>query len=127
MRILADMGCSPRMVRKLRDEGHDVIDLREHGLERLPDEDILRKARDENRVVLTFDLDFGTLLAQAATAGPSVVLFRLGTTTTAVLLDRITEVLNQESKTLQQGAIIVVEKFRLRIRQLPIHTPGDET
>lgn len=35
------------------------------------------KARDENRTIITFDLDFGDLLAAAGIHLPSVVIFRL--------------------------------------------------
>jgi predicted nuclease of predicted toxin-antitoxin system len=57
MRFLADMGVSMRVVEWLRSVGHDVVHLREQGLQRLPNGDIFQKAADEDRVVLTFDLD----------------------------------------------------------------------
>lgn len=63
MRFLADMGVSLSTVRAFRADGHDAVPLREEGLSRLPDAEILAKARREQRIVLTFDLDFGDLLA----------------------------------------------------------------
>ena len=63
MRFLADMGVSQRVVQWLRDEGHDAKHLREEGLHRLPDRQILEKATTENRILLTFDLDFAEILA----------------------------------------------------------------
>nr|MDJ0745479.1 DUF5615 family PIN-like protein [Xenococcaceae cyanobacterium MO_167.B27] len=59
MKFLADMGISPRTVAKLRNEGYDAVHLVEEGLEKLEDREILIKARDEGRIVLTVDLDFG--------------------------------------------------------------------
>lgn len=114
------------MIRHLRELGHDVVDLREQGLSRMPDADIMKKAREEDRIILTFDLDFGELLAQAGTSGPSVVLFRLGPIQVSAILNRVVEVLQQEAQALQQGAIVVVEKFRLRVRKLPIDKPAGE-
>jgi len=58
MKFLADMGISPRTVEFLRDLGHDAVHLHELGLERLPDSQVLRKARNEKRILLTHDLDF---------------------------------------------------------------------
>jgi predicted nuclease of predicted toxin-antitoxin system len=58
MRFLADMGVDQRIVDWLRAQGHDAIHLREQGLFRAADEDIFAKAIAENRIVLTFDLDF---------------------------------------------------------------------
>ncbi len=77
MKFLADMGISQRVVVWLRDQGHDATHLREESLHRLPDPEILEKARDESRVLLTVDLDFPQLLAVTRAALPSMVLFRL--------------------------------------------------
>jgi predicted nuclease of predicted toxin-antitoxin system len=63
MRFLADMGVDIRVVQWLRTQGHDAIHLREQGLQRMPDGDIFAKARTEQRILLTFDLDFGEILA----------------------------------------------------------------
>jgi predicted nuclease of predicted toxin-antitoxin system len=71
------MGVAWRIVDWLRAAGHDVRHLREEGLHRLPDGDILAKAATERRVVLTFDLDFGDILALSEQRVVSVVLFRL--------------------------------------------------
>ena len=63
MRFLADMGVAMRIVEWLRAQGHDVNHLREEGLQRMPDGDIFLKAATESRILLTFDLDFGEILA----------------------------------------------------------------
>lgn len=51
--------------------------VRERGLQRAPDSELIRIAHVEGRVVITFDLDFGEILALAVADGPSVVIFRL--------------------------------------------------
>ena len=61
MRSLADMGVAGRVVGWLRREGHDAVHLRDQGLHRLPDPEIFLKAAREERIVLTFDLDFGEI------------------------------------------------------------------
>lgn len=54
MKFLADMGISPRTVEKLRREGYDAVHLVEERLEKLEDRrEILTKARDEGRIILT--------------------------------------------------------------------------
>ncbi|MEG5135829.1 DUF5615 family PIN-like protein [Microcoleus sp. A6-C6] len=45
MNFLADMGVSPVTVQALRQQGYDAVHLNEQGLERLPDFEILEKAR----------------------------------------------------------------------------------
>jgi predicted nuclease of predicted toxin-antitoxin system len=59
------MGVSITTVEALRATDHDAVHLREEGLIRLPDPEIITKAAGEGRVVLTFDLDFGDILAVA--------------------------------------------------------------
>jgi predicted nuclease of predicted toxin-antitoxin system len=89
MKFLADMGISPKTVQWLIGQGYDTIHLLDEGLEKLPDEKILEKARLEGRVILTVDLDFGTLLAIAKTHFPSVVIFRLGNASRDVIEARL--------------------------------------
>jgi predicted nuclease of predicted toxin-antitoxin system len=93
MRFLADMGVAMRVVEWLRDQGYDARHLREEELQRLPDDQIFRKAVAENRVVLTLDLDFGEIVAFSGQQNVSVVLFRLQNTRTPHVIDRLHVVL----------------------------------
>jgi predicted nuclease of predicted toxin-antitoxin system len=120
MRFLADMGVSMRVVEWLRVAGHEVVHLREQGLHRLPNGDIFQKAADEDRVVLTFDLDFGEILAGSAGQIVSVILFRLHNTRSEHVIERLSKVIDESAKELTDGAIVVVEESRHRVRKLPI-------
>jgi predicted nuclease of predicted toxin-antitoxin system len=73
MRFLADMGISQRVVEWLRAVGHDAMHLRDEGLQTLPNGEIFQKGAREQRIVLTFDLDFGEILA--ASGGRSSASF----------------------------------------------------
>jgi Domain of unknown function (DUF5615) len=63
------MGVSITTVEALRAAGHDAVHLREEGLIRLPDREIVAKAAREGRIVLTFDLDFCDILAVSRSEG----------------------------------------------------------
>jgi predicted nuclease of predicted toxin-antitoxin system len=63
MRFLADMGIALRIVQWLRAAKHDALHLRELSLGKLADQEIFDKAAVEQRIILTFDLDFGEILA----------------------------------------------------------------
>ena len=71
------MGISPVSVAFLRDLGFEAAHLHELGLDRLPDSEIVEKARRERYVVLTHDLGFGELLARSGAELPTVVIFPL--------------------------------------------------
>jgi predicted nuclease of predicted toxin-antitoxin system len=119
MRFLADMGVSIRVVEWLRNNGHDAKHLREEGLHRMPNGEIFTKAIHENRIIITFDLDFGEIVALSKGKKASVVIFRLHNTRTSHLLRRLSAVLNDSSKALEEGAVVVVEESRHRVRYLP--------
>lgn len=81
MRFLADMGISPRAVRRLQAAGHDAVHVAELRLHRATDPEIVRLARSENRIVVTHDLDFGTIMAASGESAPSLIIFRPAGTT----------------------------------------------
>ena len=114
------MGISMSTVVSLRDAGHDSVHLRDEGLLKMKDAEILDKARSEGRIVLAFDLDFGDLLAASREALPSVIIFRLHDQTPSAVRPRLVQILTECEADLNGGAIIVVEETRYRVRQLPI-------
>ena len=63
MRLIADMCTDVRVASWLNSQGHDATHLRDEGLQRLPNGGVFEKAIAESRVVVTFDLDFGEIVA----------------------------------------------------------------
>lgn len=120
MRFLADMGVSQQVVEWLRTNGHEAVHLRDEGLHRLPNGEIFQKAGREQRIVLTFDLDFGEILAASGGQTVSVILFRLRNTRSDFVIQRLVDVLTHSSAELSKGAIVIVEDARHRVRILPI-------
>jgi predicted nuclease of predicted toxin-antitoxin system len=58
MRIKLDENMPAAMAQMLREAGHDALTVAEEGLGGTPDPGVLRAATAENRVLVTFDLDF---------------------------------------------------------------------
>ena len=115
MRFLADMGISARSVAYLRGLGYEAVHLHGLSLERLPDAEIVTKARREGYVILTHDLDFGELLAISGSEIPSVVIFGLQNMRPENV-NRYLQILIEE----HQGALLRVSEYRVRVRRLPI-------
>ncbi|HDP35587.1 MAG TPA: hypothetical protein ENN29_10810 [Candidatus Hydrogenedentes bacterium] len=126
MKFLADMNVSMSTVQYLRSNGHDALHLREHGLERAPDTVVLQKAKEEGRIILTFDLDFGDLMASSKEDLPSIIIFRLHDETPQAVLPRLKEILSNCSEQLQKGALILAGDSRNRIRRLPLLYHNDD-
>ena len=123
MKFLADMGISPRTVAFLESLGHDAVHLYEQGLGRLSDPAILQKTRDEGRVLLTHDLDFGELMAASGAELPSVVIFRLRDMRPARVNAYLSEVVVEYQEVLEGGAILSVSEGQIRSRSLPFGAP----
>ena len=119
MRFLADMCVDARVANWLRSHGHDATHLRDEGLQRLPNGEIFEKATAESRIVVTFDLDFGEIVALSKGRKTGVVLFRLRNTRTSFVIQRLSDVISECANALTRGAIVIVEESRHRIRQFP--------
>jgi len=109
-----------RVAEWLRGEGHDAMHLRDEGLQRLPNGGIFAKALAEERVIVTFDLDFSEIAALAAGPSVSVIVFRLRDMRVPHVIDRLSVVLPDLIPRLDKGAIVSVEESRVRIRYLPL-------
>ena len=96
------------------------------GLQAATDQQIIERARVENRVVVSADTDFSTILALRQQREPSFLLFRRGTERrpeqqAALLLANLSAIYQD----LASGAIVVLEPGRLRIRTLPVSRTSD--
>ena len=119
MRFLADMCIDVRVPAWLNSQGHDATHLRDQGLQRLANGGIFEKAIEESRVVVTFDLDFGEIVALSRGRKTGVILFRLRNTRVAFVIQRLSEVIADCAEALKRGAIVIVEESRFRIREFP--------
>ena len=120
MRFLADGGISPRTVEFLIQLGHEAVHVRTLGMQRAADSEVVERARADSSIVLTFDLDFGEVLALGVLDRPSVIIFRLADERSSSVDQRLSAVLAECSAELVSGAIILVEDARYRVRKLPI-------
>jgi len=120
VRFLADGGVSPRTVDFLRRIGHDAVHVRELNMHRAEDGVVADHARADSRIVLTFDLDFGELLALGILDRPSVIIFRLADERPESVNARLSVVLAERVVELEAGALMFVEDGRYQVRTFPI-------
>ena len=120
MKFIIDNALSPIIAQGLVDHGFDAIHVREIGLTSATDLDIIEYALNNNRVVVSADTDFGTLLALNRSIKPSFILFRRTDKRPSVLLELLLESLSVLKDDLECGAVAVIEDSRMRIRKLPI-------
>lgn len=119
MRFLVDQNLSPLLAAELRNAGHDVAHTRDLGLSTAIDDIILKRALDDDRVLISADTDFGLLLAESGADRPSFVLLRLRSPRPAARLAAVVLAnLPGVSSDLESGAVVVLEDERIRVRRL---------
>ena len=125
MRFLVDNALSPLVAEALRNSGHDAVHVRDRDLQAAEDPEVFACAVLEERVLVSADTDFGTLLALREEREPSVILFR-GAISRRPLsqIGLLLANLPQLEENLSDGAIAVIEAARVRVRSLPIQ--GDD-
>jgi predicted nuclease of predicted toxin-antitoxin system len=117
MRIIANENVSGTVIRELRSRGHDVVSVKEV-MRSSSDSDVLRRAVQEDRLVITHDKDFGALAFRwGLPAASGVILFRLAGDNPEADNQRILSVL--AARTDWAGHFSVVTDDRVRVRPLP--------
>ncbi|NBD16873.1 MAG: hypothetical protein GVY04_12250 [Cyanobacteria bacterium] len=122
MRLLLDQGLPRSAATQLSEAGINTIHVAEIGLSAADDQDILQKAKDDNRVVITLDADFHALLALSGADSPSVIRIRIERLRAQELTNLLLTVISEFVEYLEQGVVITVELSRVRMRHLPLVT-----
>jgi predicted nuclease of predicted toxin-antitoxin system len=117
MRILANENFPGDAIAALRERGHDVTWIRSDA-PGSSDRQVLRQAEIEDRVLITFDKDFGELAFRAKLpASSGIILFRISAPSSAHVARVAVAAL--ESRTDWAGHFAVVEDARIRMTRLP--------
>ncbi|MCD6456781.1 MAG: DUF5615 family PIN-like protein [Methanophagales archaeon] len=120
MKFLVDMALSPKTVKALRDSGYEAVRANELGMVKSKDRDILEYAKKNDMIVITADLDFGDILAITGYKKPSVIIFRLKDPSPEHVNSLLLPALPRIKDSLDKGSIVVIEDYRIRIRELPV-------
>jgi len=120
VKFLIDNALSPEVASLLCKAGHDAVHVRDYGLHAAEDPVILERASLEERILVSADTDFATLLAVTRKAKPSFILFREPDVIRARdYVGRILVSLPLLESELEAGCVVVFRHGRIRVRNLP--------
>jgi len=114
MRFLADESCDFSVVRALRAAGHDVVAIAEVA-RRIEDTEVMERAVQEARVLLTEDKDFGQLVYAGAHESSGVILIRFPPRARPTLPALVLETVQLHEEQLAES-FVVLEPHRARVR-----------
>lgn len=116
MKFLADENVEWPIVLHLRDRGFDLMCIKEI-LAGGSDDEILKLADREKRILLTNDLDFGRLVLQQKKDFPGLILMRFFQESSSKKIEVLDHLLKLHGNKLA-GHFTVVSEARIRIRPL---------
>lgn len=117
MRFLTDEN-TPRMVAELlRELGHDVLDVREVRMAGASDQSVSDFARQEQRVLITQDLDFANILQYPPSEYAGIVVLRVPMPTQRRVADTPRDFLAVADLAALCGALVIVEPGSYRVRR----------
>ena len=117
MNFVADESCAGPVIRALREAGHDVTAIAEVA-KGATDEQVLERALNEKRVLITEDRDFGELVYARSQSSAGVILVRFHSRARRAKPATVVEAVTKLGPRLC-GAFTVVEAGRVRISSRP--------
>ncbi|MFL6929234.1 MAG: DUF5615 family PIN-like protein [Xanthobacteraceae bacterium] len=108
MKFLFDQSADFRLIDHLRSHGHDVTAISRDYPHSLADEDVLAIARQEQRILVVADRDFGELIFHQRLGHAGVLFFRLPGESLQTKIDHLDRVLQEHADDLAAGEFVVV-------------------
>ncbi len=115
MRILVDVSLSENIVDFLNSLGHDTIWSGALMPATSPDTDIVARAMEDRRVILTRDLDFSRIIEGLGERGPSLITLRMGGWPLEAIVRSLSEHLSSVEGLELQGRMATIDDKGLRV------------
>jgi predicted nuclease of predicted toxin-antitoxin system len=120
LRLKLDENLPPGLADVCREAGHDASTVLDESLSGHPDEDVFAAARDEERALVTLDLDFSNPLRFPTANMAGVVVLRVRRPVVRAIEQTLRSVLPRLSADALKGKLWIVEPGRIRQ-----HDPGE--
>ena len=120
LRFLVDMNLPSKTVTNLQQQDWDVFRVSQVLPMDAEDSKILEFARQQNRIIITQDLDFSSLLALGGYEKPSLITFRLSMPDSETITRKLLDIVPHIEDRLAEGCAVTIDNRRVRVRRLPI-------
>ncbi|MBI5215541.1 MAG: DUF5615 family PIN-like protein [Ignavibacteriae bacterium] len=117
LRLLLDQNLSPLTTSFLRTLGYDVTDTRELGLSTAEDPLILNRAKELDRIIITYNGDFADIKEVPLGTHPGVIRLKVIPQTEDILHPILEHQLKILSRQDISGCLIVIDNWKMRIKR----------
>jgi predicted nuclease of predicted toxin-antitoxin system len=123
MKFLLDQDVYSATAHFLMSLGHDVVLAAQLGLSQAEDIQLLKIAREQDRIFVTRDRDFGNLVFVKA-SGSGVIYLRMLPSNQDIVHHELQKVIKQFAEEELSKAFVVVDAKGHRIRRVPVGSHG---
>ncbi|MCL2804799.1 MAG: DUF5615 family PIN-like protein [Treponema sp.] len=120
MKILVDMNLSPKWVKLFTDNSIESVHWSSIGPPNDPDINLITYATENNFVIFTKDLDFGTFLAINRSKKPSIIQMKEGTLNHRKINNIVISAITMFADKIEAGAIVTIDQNKTRVSLLPL-------
>ena len=117
MRFKLDENLPIQLSRLFTESGHDAVTVLDQGMGGAADSDVASACLDEDRILVTQDMDFADIRTYPPRQHPGIVVFRLASQMRDDLLRIGAGLIDALSNSSPKGQLWIVEGSRLRIRE----------
>ena len=115
MKFLFDQSADFRLIPHLARLGRDVSAISRNYPHGLPDEDVLAIAREEQRILVIADRDFGELIFEQEHSHTGVIFFRFPGASLQTKIEHLDRALTEHREDLQLGKFLVLTPGHIRV------------
>ena len=116
MKLLLDQDIYAVTVKFLTEAGYDLVTVAQLNMSQAPDEEVLKTAQAQNRILITRDRDYGNLIFVKG-LGSGVIYLRMQPNTMTAVHSELIRILELYVEPDLIGAFVVVEADKHRFRR----------
>jgi predicted nuclease of predicted toxin-antitoxin system len=120
MRWLLDQGVPRSASARLKDWSEDAIHVGDLGMAAASDAAIIAHALSEDRIIVTLDADFHSLIATSGAAKPTVIRIREEGLKGDAFAELVLRIARRFPVDLEAGCLVTYSNGKVRLRALPL-------
>ncbi len=115
MNFLTDENIASSVVKFLRSKRHDIKDVKESKLFRTDDFKLLEIAVKEDRIVITHDKDFASIIRNKNVNHRGIIIIRLFDQSPTNVKDKLEKLFSGQQENRIKNSIIIIREDRIEV------------